>query len=50
VDLVELRIPSGTLYLTTGGVDLTHGGNTYTAQGDFMGFSTMSEDFDVKVG
>lgn len=50
VDLVELRIPSGTLYLNTGGLDLVYGGNTYTAQGDFMGFSTMSEDFDVKVG
>lgn len=50
VDLVELRIPSGTLYLCSGGVDLTYAGNTYTAQGDFLGFSPMSEDFDVKVG
>lgn len=50
VDLVELLIPSGTLYLNTGGIDLSYGGNTYTAQGDFMGFSSMSEDFDVKVG
>jgi hypothetical protein len=50
VDLVELYLPTGTLYLNSGGFELTYGGNTYTAQGDFMGFSTVSEEFDVKVG
>jgi hypothetical protein len=50
VDLVELYLPTGTLYLNSGGFEVTYGGNTYTAQGDFMGFSTVSEEFDVKVG
>jgi hypothetical protein len=53
VDLVELFLPSasgGTMRLNTGGVDLTFNSNTFTAQGDFIGFSKISEDFDVKVG
>lgn len=50
IDLVELYLPTGTLYLNSGGFDITWSGNTYTAQGDFMGFSTVAEDFDVKVG
>lgn len=53
VDLVELYLPAGsggTMRLNTGGVDLVYSSNTYTAQGDFIGFSKISEDFDVKVG
>lgn len=50
VDLVELYLPNGTLYLNSGGFDLTWNSNTYTAQGDFMGFSSVSEEFDVRVG
>jgi hypothetical protein len=50
VDLVEIYLINETLRLNTGGFNITWGGNTYTAQGDFMGFSTVSEDFDVKVG
>ena len=50
VDLVEIYLINETLRLTTGGFDISHGGNTYAAQGDFIGFSTVSEDFDVKVG
>jgi hypothetical protein len=50
VDLVELYLPTGTLYLNSGGFEIVYAGNTYTAQGDFMGFSTVSEEFDVKVG
>jgi len=50
VDLVELYLPNGTLYLNSGGFEIVYAGNTYTAQGDFMGFSTVSEEFDVKVG
>lgn len=55
VDLVELYLTnadgtSNPLYLSTGGMDITWNGNTYTAQGDFLGFSTVSEDFDVRVG
>lgn len=50
VDLVEIYLITETLRLNTGGFDITYGGNTYSAQGDFIGFSTVSEDFDVKVG
>jgi hypothetical protein len=53
VDMVELYLPAGsggTMRLNTGGVDLVYSSNTYTAQGDFIGFSKLSEDFDVKVG
>jgi hypothetical protein len=55
VDLVELYIPTitntaNTQYLTNAGIPITYSGHTYTALGEFMGFSTVSEDFDVKVG
>jgi hypothetical protein len=61
-DLVELHLKNTSgvntpLYLTTGGFDITWASTTaptanpiYTAQGEFMGFSPMSEDFDVRVG
>ena len=57
VDLVELHLASP-LYFASGGINIafnsdtapTAGTNTYTAQGDFMGFSSLSEDFDVRVG
>lgn len=50
VDLVEIYLSRGTLYLNSGGFDIEWNGNTYTAQGDFMGFSPVSEEFDVRVG
>jgi hypothetical protein len=63
IDCVELHLKdtSGAnqcLYLCSGGLDIQFnsltapdaGTNTYTAQGDFIGFSSLSEDFDVKVG
>lgn len=63
VDMVYLGIPDATgavtqdsvLRLCSGGIDLvspdgTGTPRTYTAQGDFMGFSTVTEEFDVKVG
>jgi len=63
VDLIELHLTNSSnvsdpLYLCSGGFNVTvdtttaptAGANTYTAQGDFMGFSSMTEDFDVKVG
>lgn len=55
VDLVEFYIndDSGNpnyQYLCNGGMDIDYDGNTYTAQGDFIGFSSVAEDFDVKVG
>lgn len=57
VDLIEIQTP-GPLYLCTGGINISYdsptapnaGVNVYTAQGDFMGFSGLTEDFDVRVG
>lgn len=37
-------------YLCTGMIDLTYNGNVYTAQGEFLGYSAIQEDYDVKVG
>ena len=63
VDCVELQLKNtngtdSTLYLCDGGFDITFASptaangssNTYVAQGNFIGFSGMSEDIDVKVG
>lgn len=63
IDLVEIHLKDNAgladpLYLCTGGIDVDYdsatapdtGVNTYTAQGDFIGFSSLTEDFDVKVG
>ena len=63
VDLVELHLKdtlgaNQALYLCSGGFDVsfdsttapTAGTNTYEAQGNFIGFSGMSEDMEVKVG
>lgn len=63
VDLVELHLPdvngaSDAVYLSAGGYDLTWdsptapdaGDNVYIAQGQFMGFSEVTKDFDVRVG
>jgi len=62
VDLVTISLPdatgtvteSSTLRLCNGGfnIKITIDGTDYIykAQGDFMGFSTISEEFDVKLG
>lgn len=58
VDLVYLGIPDASgaitndsiLNLCSGGINITYNGATFTAQGDFIGFDTVSSDFDVKVG
>jgi hypothetical protein len=63
VDCVEIHLKSNTganqtLYLSSGGFDISFdsttapdaGANTYTAQGNFIGFTGMSEDMEVKVG
>mgnify|MGYP006950252854 CR=1 FL=1 len=55
VDMLELYITDANgdpdyLYMCSGGIDLVEGGNVYEAQGDFIGYSTVSEEFDVKVG
>lgn len=64
IDLIEIHIKNigqtaiDPLYLTNGSFDISyqsltaHNGaaNTYKAQGEFMGFSNVPEEFDVKVG
>lgn len=62
VDIVYLALPNSSnviddstiLRLCTGGMDLdiveTGGTKTYLAQGDFMGFSTVTEEVEVRVG
>lgn len=63
IDLVEMHLKnsagaSDPLYLCGGGFNINYnsptapdaGTNTYEAQGEFIGFSTVSEDFEVKVG
>ena len=63
VDLIEIHLTdlnkaSAPLYLTNAGMNIqydsptapTSGTNTYTSLGEFIGFSTVDEDFDVKVG
>lgn len=63
VDIVYLGIPDAdgnvtqdsVLRLCNGGIDvqvpdLSDVLRTYSAQGDFIGFSTITEEFDVKVG
>lgn len=57
VDLIELHLPTP-LYLCNGGMNIafdsatapTAGVNTYLAQGEFMGFTGLTEDFDIRVG
>lgn len=63
IDCVEIHLKDNlganqALYLCDGGFDISFdsttapnaGSNTYQAQGNFIGFSGMSEDMDVKVG
>lgn len=63
VDCVELHLKDNlganqALYLCNGGFDVSFdsstapnsGINTYSAQGNFIGFTGMSEDMEVKVG
>jgi hypothetical protein len=63
IDLVEIHLKTlaganNTQYYCSGGFPATwdsptapeSGMNTYTAQGDFIGFDAVGEDFDVRVG
>lgn len=58
VDLLEFHLPGTPLYLSNGAINIvwdsptapTAGANTYTAQGDFLGFTGLTEDFDIRVG
>ena len=56
-DLIEIHLPTPR-YLCSGADDISidtstapnTGVNVYTAQGDFLGFNGITEDFEVKVG
>lgn len=55
VDLVDFFLEDeqgnpNTLSLCNGGFDIESDGTVYTAQGDFIGFSNVKEEFDVKIG
>lgn len=63
VDLIEIHLEdvsgnSDALYLSSGGIDIDYnsptapdaGTNTYSAQGEFISYSGISEEFDVVVG
>ena len=51
VDCVYMNLPDGPLRLCSGGWDVTFAVlSVYSAQGDFISFSSVAEDFDVKVG
>lgn len=58
VDLIEIHLAGGALYLASGAIDIDYdsgtapdaGTNTYSAQGQFMGYTPINEDFDVRVG
>jgi len=49
IHLLRMDTPSP-MYFASGGLNITAHGLTYTALGDFIGFSRLQEDFDVKVG
>lgn len=63
VDLIELHLKDSnnnadTLYIASGGINIDFnsdtapdaGLNTYLAQGEFLGYTPITEDFDVRVG
>jgi len=63
IDLIEIHLKDSSgnddpLYLSSGAIDIDFdsdtapdaGTNTYSAQGQFMGYTPITEDFDVRVG
>lgn len=55
VDLISLAVKDSsgnpdTIRLCSGMIDIEYQSNTYTAQGEFLGYSAIKEDYDVKVG
>lgn len=58
VDLLEIHFAGNPQYMCNGGFDIAvdtptapnSGVNTYYAQGEFLQFGGITEDFDVKVG
>jgi hypothetical protein len=63
VDMMEIHLQNSSgaadpLYLSTGMLDISYdsptattaGANTYSAQGEFMGYSSITEEFDVVLG
>jgi hypothetical protein len=50
IDLVDLVLAQNPLYLCSGGRNIEFSGREYNAQGNFIGFGGLTEDFDVRVG
>jgi len=63
VDLIEIHLKDSNdadapLYLASGGMNIDFdsdtapdaGSNSYSAQGEFIGYTAINEDFDVRVG
>ena len=50
IQMVDIETASGTNYFTDGFFDVDHGGNTYQAQGTFLGIGSAEESNEVIVG
>lgn len=55
VDLIELETVTSTgaadpVRICSGMIDIEYLSNTYTAQGEFLGYTNIQENYDVKVG
>lgn len=49
IGLIEINTPSGVVRYTDAPFDFTTGGNTYSAQGSFLGVSDIEESTDVVI-
>lgn len=47
--LVEAHFDDGVIRMTDAWKSITWGGNSYVAQGHFLGFSGLSESFDMRI-
>ena len=45
--LIDITTPSSTIYYTTAPFDVDYSGNTYTAQGNFLGVSNVEENAEL---
>lgn len=55
VDLIRLFLVDSagnpdTLNLSSGMLDLTYNGSNFSAQGEFLAYTAIQEDFDIKLG
>lgn len=45
--LIDITTPSSTIYYTTASFDVDYSGNTYQAQGNFLGISNIEENAEL---